>query len=40
MTFCKVAKLKKTNTVVDVYNFFTKKRKIDYEDVPEKGKYN
>lgn len=40
LTFCKVAKLKKNNTVVDVHNFFTKKRKINNEDVPEKGKYN
>lgn len=39
LTFCKVAKLKKTNTVLDVQHFFTKKRKID-EDVPETGKYN
>ncbi|XP_025202917.1 zinc finger MYM-type protein 1-like [Melanaphis sacchari] len=36
LTFCKVAKLKKNNTVVDVHNFFTKKRKINNEDVPEK----
>jgi len=25
LTFCKVAKLKKSNTVVDIHNFFTKK---------------
>jgi len=39
LTFCKVAKLKKTITVVDEQHFFTKKRKVD-EDVPETGKYN
>lgn len=36
LTFCNVAKLKKSKTVVDVSNFFKKKRTIN--EISEKGK--